>query len=364
MAQGGAEELLIRLVTTQSDLSHLVISLESKNDFIERLISYPRIKVINLGFSKSALGNFLSTIRLCNILFKYKPDVVQTWMYKSNIVGGIAAKFFTRSPISWSIHNSSTEYPKLRTKIILSLSALLSKIIPDKIIFCSNASLETHTAIGFPRSKSVLIYNGTPLDIYTPSQDVRSEIRSQLGIKENEILFGMVARCDPIKGHGLLLQALSLLAATRKHPTIKCLLVGKSILESSWLADLVHTSKLGDSLILEDDRIGVPRLLNAMDFYCLTSYTEAFPLALCEAMASSVPAISTNVGDCSFIIGHTGWVVPPNDVEQFALAMSNAIDDVHLQSRKQSSRERISQYFSLEACFCAYKASWLGLSSR
>ena len=44
------------------------------------------------------------------------------------------------------------------------------------------------------------------------------------------------------------------------------------------------------------------------------------PLTLLESMASSVPSISTDVGDAKQIIGSTGWIVEPSNPMQSQIA--------------------------------------------
>ena len=357
LSQGGAEEILVRLVTFQSNVRHLVISLESRNDFSARLCS-SNVEVVCLNLDGSFSEKLQTLFKLSLILLRSRPSLVQTWMYKSNVLGGIAAKLLTRCPIVWGIHNLSVDYPRTRTRAIIYLSAFLSRILPNYIIFCSTASLYAHTSLGYPKKKSLVIHNGTPLDVYKPSKTSRVDARHRLGIHNDDVIFGMVARCDPIKGHSILIDALRILISNRCGIRVKCLLVGRHLSESTWISSMTKLSGVEESIIIVDDSLGIPFLLNAMDFFCLSSFSEAFPLSLCEAMASSLPAISTDVGDCALIVGDTGWVVPPNDPELFARAMKSALDDQQYQSRQTASRQRISDYYSIDICYHSYFNAW------
>jgi glycosyltransferase involved in cell wall biosynthesis len=62
-------------------------------------------------------------------------------------------------------------------------------------------------------------------------------------------------------------------------------------------------------------RSDVPRILNALDFFVMSSDTEGLPLALAEAMATGLPVVSTAVGGIPTVIdeGQTGFLVPRGD---------------------------------------------------
>ena len=45
-------------------------------------------------------------------------------------------------------------------------------------------------------------------------------------------------------------------------------------------------------------------------------------------MACGVPCISTDVGDCEEIVGDTGWIVTPGNVEELSMALSRALHEL------------------------------------
>ena len=44
-----------------------------------------------------------------------------------------------------------------------------------------------------------------------------------------------------------------------------------------------------------------------------------------ESMASGIPCISTDVGDCKNIIGDTGWLIKKENSKQLSKAIETAI---------------------------------------
>ena len=93
-------------------------------------------------------------------------------------------------------------------------------------------------------------------------------------------------------------------------------------------------------------------VLSQADLFCLPSWTEAFPLAILEAMACRLPVIATNVGGISDAITHqvNGWLYPPKDGAALVETLRVALQDpTKLQEMGAQNRQKFLQHFSLEA---------------
>ena len=109
--------------------------------------------------------------------------------------------------------------------------------------------------------------------------------------------------------------------------------------------------------------------MNAIDVHILSSsYGEAFPNVLAEAMSCGTPCITTNVGDAALIVGETGWVVPPEDPEALAGKISRAIEEMqkseHWKKRKLAARKRIYENFRIGVILEAYVQEWREVCSQ
>ena len=95
-----------------------------------------------------------------------------------------------------------------------------------------------------------------------------------------------------------------------------------------------------------------------------SSYGEGFPNVVAEAMACGTPCVVTNVGDAAFIVGKTGWVVPPKNPKRLALAIEKALLLANKNSFKKNNkpRLRIKKNFDIKKMLNQYIIAWNKLS--
>ena len=101
---GGAELMLKRLVLhshQKEQFEHIIITLTDLGAMGPELQN-EGITVHTLGM-KSISTVPLIFLKLQRLLKKIQPDVVQTWMYHSDLLGGLAAKSLGVKKIIWGI---------------------------------------------------------------------------------------------------------------------------------------------------------------------------------------------------------------------------------------------------------------------
>ena len=250
--------------------------------------------------------------------------MVQTWLCRSNVVGGLAAKMIG-VPVVWGIHAATFDrHSSASSRAMVYLSALIARWAPATIISCSAAAALNHQKIGYPKSKIVLAPNGVGTERFRPDSSARTRIRSQLGVEADVFLVGMVARWHPQKDHKTLLAALALLSRQTGIPTAwKCVLVGDEMDDGNRELSRTLTSfGIKERVILAGVRHDIESIMCAIDLNVLSSLTEAMPNVVVEAMACGAPCVVTDVGDCAVLVGDTGWVVPPRSAERLAESSS------------------------------------------
>lgn len=358
---GGAEAVLYRLCSANESNTHTVISLSSEGKY-GALLREKGFEVHWLNMPPGRL-RLAALVELYRLLRSMKPDVVQTWMYHADLIGGIIARMAGIKHVFWGIHNSSLKIGKSRwsTIAVAYANALLSRFIPTTIICCADKAKIVHQKKGFTSDKFVVIPNGYDINLFKPDRGAGQKLRIELGIEENTPLFGLVGRFDFQKDHLTLIKSLSLIKQRGAH--FCCVLVGRDIdVNNNQLMTWLKQYDLLEEVVLLGQRNDIPIVMNAIDIHLLSSASEAFPNVICEAMACGTPCITTDVGDAAFIVGDTGWVVPPSNPNMFAEAIQRALialsNKDEWESRCVAVRNRIIEHFSLEKMTAAYQSTW------
>lgn len=178
---------------------------------------------------------------------------------------------------------------------------------------------------GLQHQAIAVVYNGVapdpPLDAAT-----RTALRREWGFTPEDFVIGTVGRFDPIKNLPLLVNSLA--RAGTEMPNIRGLLVGDGP-ELGATRDLIERLRLADRVRLTGFREDARTLVQCMDLFVLSSFSEGTSMALLEAMAAGVPVTVTAVGGNPEVVAkdQTGWVVPSDSVEALTDALLDAANN-------------------------------------
>lgn len=366
LADGGAEAVLYRLVTSDtSGARHTVVSLGYDGKYGPMLQSSGvAVHTLKMPRGRVTIGGLM---RLYRLLYRERPDVVQTWMYHANLVGGVMARFAGIPRVFWGIRHTNIlkGTTGASTRTVDWLCAHLSGFLPDGIVACAESARQVHMANGYWPGNFSVIPNGYDLTAFQPDLASRQAIRRELGIEEDIALVGLVGRWNRQKDHTNLINAFAHLHVF--HPECRLLLAGTGCdAANAGLTELISNLGLIGCVHLLGSRTDVPALMNALDLHVLPSSSgEAFPNVVAEAMACGTPCVVTDVGDAAIIVGDTGWVVPPSDSDRLAEAITTALrerrDPAHWSERCKRARQRIVESYSLDGMVNRYHALWAGL---
>ena len=349
---GGAENIIFNLAKAISKNDILLISLTDIG-YYGSILRKEGYKIYSLNMKKNIFV-FFKIFYLLILIIRFKPRIIQTWLYHANLVGGIAAKLLGVKKIYWTVHHDF-EYRNLYMMLEMRILVLLSYLIPDKIIYGSNPVKNNHVSNGYFREKSIVINNGVSTSKFRPVPELRDSIRKDLNITKKCLLLGNIARYIPLKDHETLLKSLKILKS--KGLNFKCLLIGQGLSnENREFKIRIKKYGLEDKVILYGKTYEINNILNAFDINILTSKKECSPISLIESMSTGIPCISTNVGDAIELIGDSGWVVNTSDYKSIAkLIMDINLDKNILKIKSNIARKRVEKNYPIEKMINKYK---------
>lgn len=363
LRDGGAEGVLARLCLNSQSCDHVVISLTGMGKY-GSILKRSNIPVYCLNLNKGLFG-WSRILKLGYILRVNKPTAVQTWMYHSDLIGGLAAWAVGIRNIYWGIRHSdlNIKTTKRSTILIAYLCSYLSGKVPKKILCCANKSLQYHAQIGYDKSKMATIPNGYDLTKFFPDISKRKNLRDNLNIDESIFLIGNVGRFHPDKGHEVLLKSLRIMKTSDLN--WRCLLVGRDLDENNeWLSEFLVTYGLEGLVYPMGSIDDIPTIMNALDLHVLASRAEGFPNVLAEAMACGTVCASTDVGDAAEIVLSADSLCKPDAPDELAnvilkLAKENKLAPGKWNERKRAGCLKIQEEFALENMVQAYEKEWL-----
>ena len=160
----------------------------------------------------------------------------------------------------------------------------------------------------------------------------RAALRAELGVAEDEILFGHVGRFTQQKNHAGLLE---LFASLRQRmPRARLVLVGGGALEPQ-IREQAARMGLGQSVIFAGVRGDMQRLYHAMDVFLLPSLFEGLPVVLVEAQVSGLPCFVSDTVDPGAAFAQNIHYLPLNQPDAWVQAILSAdlTRDLHARER-------------------------------
>lgn len=355
--RAGAELLLANTVAAcdPNEVHGEVVCLAERGE-VAALIEEAGWPVRSLGMEPGAVRR-RDVAELRRIVRAADPDVVHTWMYHADLLGGVVAGVLERRPVVWSLHQTALPPGDIRrsTRAIARLNAALSWLLPRRVIATSQAALEFHAALGYRRSRMVLV--PTAFSVTARADRRPPRLREELGIPSDAAIIGRVGRFHPQKDYPTLLAAGE--EVLRQHPDAHLVLIGRDVVPENPELGLPEDPEIRARVHALGLRVDAAHLAADVDIAVSSSaFGESTPLVIGEAMAAGVPVVTTDVGDCAQLVGDTGRVVPPRDGAALAEAVLEllAMGPGERAAMGVAARRRIEERFSLPTMVQRYVA--------
>lgn len=174
-----------------------------------------------------------------------------------------------------------------------------------------------------------------------------ADLRSELNLRTDSVLIGIVARISHEKGHEQLIEAMRTVDASAV-----CLVIGDGP-EAPRFRAMAENDELAGRVRFLGFRENVPSVMAALDIMAQPStWPEACSASILEAMAMGTPVVATHVGGNPELIEHniTGLLTPRNDPAALAEALNTLIRDPAMRARAgDAGRARQQAHFTIEA---------------
>jgi glycosyltransferase involved in cell wall biosynthesis len=292
------------------------------------------IKVIDLKISRdiNLPSDFFCLIYLLYLFIKDRPDAVHSITPKSGLLAMIAS-FFSAVPLR--IHTFTGQvwlnkkgvsrfFLRMLDRLIGSLASLniVDSSSQREFLVEQNVLIEKKSVVFGSGSVS-----GVDLKKFKSSKKLRDEIRVQLSVPNDALVYIYLGRLTKDKGVLDLASAFSNIQDNRAY----LIMVGP---DEANLTDQIE-SLVGDNrdkLRLIGFSSEPQHYLTASDVLCLPSYREGFGSVIIEAAALGLPSIASNIyGISDAIQNHkTGFLHPPGDIDAISECIKRFLLDSEL----------------------------------
>ncbi|MDP7029221.1 MAG: glycosyltransferase [Phycisphaerales bacterium] len=364
LQMGGAERSLHRLLeaSQQADAEHHVVSLRG-SDPVGGYIRAVGIPVTAIGI-QGAAGGVMGLRRLRDLMVRYRPDVIQGWMYHGCLAATMASAGLSHhARVIWCIRHSLTSLrpEKPLTRQVIRWCGMASEHA-DHIVWNSSRSRSQHEAMGFRGRAHHVVENGISLDACALEQSAAARARWSWGVPDGALVVGSVARFHPMKGHAALVSSLEPLV--NRNVDLHLVLCGRGCEPSGPAWRLVAQSPaLRQRTHFLGEVANPDAVYPGLDVFVTPSlWGESCPNALIEAMASGVPCVATDLGGSAEILEGCGDVVPPGDIERLSRAVHRVLRLPPQERRRagELGRGRARARYDIARTARRYEHLWAG----
>ncbi len=322
---GGAEEMVLNLVRHLPQKFEPMVCCINQTGPIGEEIRGTGTPVAVLGLNPglrrpSDVGGIRRYLR------DARPQIVHTFLLTASLYGRLAA-ILERVPIV--IGTEVNIYERKRRHHVLAERLLMKRT--DCVVASAAAVRDFYLRqVHADPSKVEVIYNAVDFAQARPAKS-KTDVRREIGVPEDAVVAGIIARLTEQKGHRFLIDAL---AAAPQLSRVHLIVVGGG--------------ELHDTLVRQVDACGLTRrvhflgprrdlgdLLAAMDIFVMPSLWEGLPLSMVLAMGAGLPVIATEVAGIPEVVENrvTGLLVPPGDAAALASALTRLATDEPARAR-------------------------------
>lgn len=297
-----------------------------------------RVRLSRLPWSGQA-GYFLNRSALRKWVGTERPDLVNAH-YASGY--GTTASAVREVPVVLNVWGSDVYAFPERSPLHRAL--VCRNIRHAACVLSTSRAMASRTAEICPGVRPVVVPFGVDLKMFAPAAPRRN----------GPLVIGTVRALEPVYGIDVLIEAFARLLHERPSRPLQLRIVGEGSQRTALREQAERLGVAGSVEFLGPmPHAGVAAAMRGFDIFCALSRAESFGVAAVEAAACGAPVVATAVGGLPEVVadGRTGLLVPPDDVEAAARALSRLVDDVELRERMgREGRAFVEQHYDHAHC--------------
>ncbi len=298
----------------------------------------------------SIFSNLNSIYQLVKLIRKNKYDLIHVHTPIASVLARIAAKIAGAKRVVYTAHGFyfHDNMPRKQYRFYYGVEKL-SGLLTNLILTQSREDLATAKKTGLC-SPQKLRYLGNGVNIEKFCRSNLNSERQQQRKRDFKLpdvpIIATTGRITAEKGY---LELVKALAKLRSQLNVHLLVIGGQLSSErdafqSQLNSFIQEHNLEDCVTFTGLCSDIPELLGLVDVFTLPSYREGLPRSILEAMAMELPVVATDIRGCREAVIHnqTGLIVPPQNINQLAEALSTILTNTRLKkSFGKAGRQRV-----------------------
>lgn len=321
---GGAGKDVITYCNNYDRTKIDLVILMPKNSMLKPEIEKSNTRIIEIEGLKDKSLDIKAIPKLIKIIKREKPDIVHT---HASLSARIASKFCKNVKVVYTKHCVFPPGKKYDYKLVRKINGYINGALADKIIASAKVAKDDLIKQGNDAEKIQVILNGVD-GFKVLTNDEKEQIRKKYNIARTDIVVGILARVEELKGHKYFVEAAKILK-DKGYNNLKYLIIGTGSYENE-LKQEVNKLNMEHDIIFTGFIQNVEEILNIVDIQVNASYvSETTCLSLLEGMSLGIPAVATNCGGNNMVIrtGQNGVLVEKESAIEIAEGIIWLLED-------------------------------------
>jgi len=285
---------------------------------------------------------------LRSILKRRQVQVVYSFMPLACIVSTFASVRLQSVVRVWGIRSADMNLGLygLKARVARRVASLLSGRT-HTIIANSEAGKRFHVGLGYPVDRVQVVPNGVDCSKFEIDASLRRRFREAHGFVDSDLLVGMLARFDPIKGQRDFVESMAVVRKT--YPDVKTLLIGGGDEQfRASVRELLERKLAGDEFVILGSTDSPEEVLNGLDVLVISSQSEGSPNVALEAMACGVTVVGYPVGDLAQMVVPPCRISDQHHPDSLAIEIIGALAANPTVESRQRLRDHVRTNYSVE----------------